>query len=433
MKLKLAAILPHPPVVVPEIGKDRVSEIKETYNSFITVSKMVKKIKPDTIVVISSHNAMYHDYINISKGSSAYGSFRRFNVDVSMEVNYDEELVNEIIKLSEKENIPLGKIGGYSDLDHGTMVPLYFINQEYNDYKLVRIGISGLNNETHYKVGKIINNAINNLDKKVVVIASGDMSHKLKIDGPYGISKEGLEYDKKVVSLLKEANFEELIDFDEDFLRKAAECGHKCFIMLGGVLDAYSYTSKFLSYEGTFGVGYGAFVYEIFNEYVELAKDTIEEYVTNNKVIDVPGYVSDYLLDNRAGVFVTIYKNGALRGCIGTINPTKENIAKEIISNAISSCSRDPRFSPVKEYELKDLVISVDVLGESEEIDDFSKLDVKKYGVIVSDGFRRGLLLPNLEGVDTVEYQVEIALRKAGISKYDEYTLERFEVVRHEM
>ena len=126
MKLKLAAILPHPPVVVPEIGKDRVSEIKETYNSFITVSKMVKKIKPDTIVVISSHNAMYHDYINISKGSSAYGSFRRFNVDVSMEVNYDEELVNEIIKLSEKENIPLGKIGGYSDLDHGTMVPLYF-------------------------------------------------------------------------------------------------------------------------------------------------------------------------------------------------------------------------------------------------------------------------------------------------------------------
>ena len=99
---------------------------------------------------------MYHDYINISKGSSAYGSFRRFNVDVSMEVNYDEELVNEIIKLSEKENIPLGKIGGYSDLDHGTMVPLYFINQEYNDYKLVRIGISGLNNKTHYEVGKLL-------------------------------------------------------------------------------------------------------------------------------------------------------------------------------------------------------------------------------------------------------------------------------------
>jgi AmmeMemoRadiSam system protein A len=138
------------------------------------------------------------------------------------------------------------------------------------------------------------------------------------------------------------------------------------------------------------------------------------------------------MMEERAGVFVSLKKHGQLRGCIGTIAPTCPSIADEIIQNAISAGTKDPRFSPVRESELDDIVYSVDVLGEPEPVDDVSQLDVIRYGVIVSSGYKRGLLLPNLEGVDTVEQQVEIARQKAGIGRNEDYSLERFEVIRHE-
>ncbi len=134
---------------------------------------------------------------------------------------------------------------------------------------------------------------------------------------------------------------------------------------------------------------------------------------------------------NRAGVFVSIHKDGKLRGCIGTFLPTRECIAKEIISNAVSASTRDPRFDPIGPEELKWLEINVDVLSTPKPIGSKEELDVKRYGVIVSSGSRRGLLLPDLDGVDTVDEQVDIARRKAGIREQDPITLERFEVVRH--
>jgi len=141
--------------------------------------------------------------------------------------------------------------------------------------------------------------------------------------------------------------------------------------------------------------------------------------------------LSHTLVSNRAGVFVSLKLDGSLRGCIGTISPTTASIADEIIRNAISAGTEDPRFPPVSEDELPRLIYSVDVLGEAEKIESLDELDPVRYGVIVTKGHRRGLLLPNLEGVDTAEEQVSIALRKAGISPNENYQLERFEVVRH--
>ena len=138
------------------------------------------------------------------------------------------------------------------------------------------------------------------------------------------------------------------------------------------------------------------------------------------------------LTGRRAGAFVSIHKQGKLRGCIGTIGPTEKNLAREIVRNAISASTRDPRFDPIREDELPWLEINVDVLGEPEDIDSEDQLDVKRYGVIVStrDG-RRGLLLPDLDGVDTPEEQVSIAMHKGGIQPHENYFLQRFEVVRH--
>ena len=165
--------------------------------------------------------------------------------------------------------------------------------------------------------------------------------------------------------------------------------------------------------------------------YVKLARESLESYVRDRKKIRIPDNLPEEMLDTRAGAFVSIHKHGKLRGCIGTIEATAKNVAQEIIENAISAATRDPRFDPIEPDELKWLEINVDVLGKAEKIRSTDELDVKRYGVIVSCGHRRGLLLPDLDGVDTPEQQVSIAMQKGGIRKSDPYTLERFEVVRH--
>jgi AmmeMemoRadiSam system protein A len=165
--------------------------------------------------------------------------------------------------------------------------------------------------------------------------------------------------------------------------------------------------------------------------YVRLARASVENWVRYHERIDVPNGLPEEMLTRRAGAFVSLHRHGRLRGCIGTIMATEENVAEEILQNAVSACSRDPRFSPVTPDELSTLEISVDVLGELESIDFPEKLDVKRYGVVVSHGRKRGLLLPNLDGVDTVEEQIRIARQKGGIREGEPYRLERFEVVRH--
>ena len=168
------------------------------------------------------------------------------------------------------------------------------------------------------------------------------------------------------------------------------------------------------------------------DKYVELARKTIENYVRTGEVIKVPDGLPEEMLSTRAGAFVSLHRLGKLRGCIGTIQGVQENVAKEIISNAVSASTKDPRFRPVRPEELDDLEISVDVLGDAEQVGSLEDLDVKRYGVIVTKGYRRGLLLPDLEGVDTPRQQVEIALMKAGLSRDEEdFILERFEVIRH--
>ena len=163
-----------------------------------------------------------------------------------------------------------------------------------------------------------------------------------------------------------------------------------------------------------------------------MARLSLETFVKTGEQLErLPEGLPDEMTGQAAGAFVSLHAHGQLRGCIGTTGPTTENVAWEIVQNAVSACARDPRFPPVTVSELDSLEYSVDVLGQPEPIVSQAELDVKKYGVIVSCGGRRGLLLPDLEGVDTVEQQIDIARQKGGISAREKYTLERFEVVRH--
>ncbi len=163
---------------------------------------------------------------------------------------------------------------------------------------------------------------------------------------------------------------------------------------------------------------------------VALAKNTVEKYVKEGKTHAPPGALTPEMKE-KAGVFVSIHKLGDLRGCIGTFEPYEENVAREVIHNAVSAATEDPRFDAITPDELKDLDYSVDVLTSPEPVEYTSKLDAKKYGVIVESGWRRGLLLPDLEGVDTPEEQIAICRQKGGIGHKEPVQLYRFEVKRY--
>ena len=201
----------------------------------------------------------------------AQGDFAQFRAEnVKIKVSYDTAFVQELCHKSRKAGLPAGTEDEIDRrLDHGTMVPLYFVNQYWTGYQLVSIGLSGLALRMHYELGECIQKTIKELDKNVVIIASGDLSHKLKADGPYGYAKEGPEYDRRIMEVMRKAAFLELLSFSEDFCAKAGECGHRSFTMMAGALEAEAtekgttVAARQLSYEGPFGVGYGICSYEI--------------------------------------------------------------------------------------------------------------------------------------------------------------------------
>lgn len=428
-------VVPHPPIILPEVGRGKEREIQKTIDSMNRMSDEVAQLRPDTIIITSPHTRSFYDVFYIERGQEASGNFNKFGVfNIQEKVLLDSQLAEKIIE--EAEDIPIVYEERYSlGLDHGSLIPIRFIHKNYTDFKVVLLGLSGLAGEKHFKLGQAIERASRKLDRRTVFIASGDLSHVLKANGPYGFKKEGPKFDKKIVDILSNGNFAELFTIPDEELEKAAQCGLKSFQIMAGALNNYRIDSEFYSYQDTFGVGYGVFAFNLFekiNPYVALAKAAIEEYVKNNNRIPIPESLPEEMLKERAGTFVTLYKNGELRGCIGTIGPTKVSLAHEIIANAISSATRDPRFPPVKEAELDELEISVDVLKVPEKIGSFDELDTDKYGIIVSSGYKRGLLLPMIEGIDNPEMQVEIAKRKAGIFPGESYELERFEVIRYE-
>jgi len=461
MSIIKAYTLPHPPLAVPAVGKGKESkDIKDTLKAMDDVAVEIAAIAPETIIYITPHSTVYSDYFHISPGKTAYGTLGRFGApEVKFEARYDQELINEIAAVAELNDIAAGTLGEReASLDHGVTVPMWFIDQRYTNYRTIRVSQSGMAPAEHYMLGQVIAKAVNRMGRKTVLIASSDLSHKLDKDGPYGFTFEGPEFDAIVTKALAAGDFLSLLKIPDKLREKAGECGYNSLMILAGCFDSNDVESTLFSYEGPFGVGYAVASFatlgvnenrNILGQYIEfameaserkknaediyqeLARRSLEHIISAGKKMPIPNGLPDELLNQQAGVFVSIHKNGRLRGCIGTIAPTTQSIAQEIIQNAVSAGLADERFSPVTASEIPYLEYKVDVLAAPELIEGPDELDVTRYGVIVTSGFKRGLLLPNLDGVDTVEDQIRIAKSKAGIKAEEKVSLERFEVVRH--
>lgn len=461
MSMLGAIITPHPPVLLPEVGGGREREIAATDRAMRTAAETVAAWQPDVIIVSSPHTILYRDYFHIAPGDGAVGDMGRFGApEVRIQASYDTLLREEIIRRAEAEGLHAGTLGQRDpELDHGVLIPLYYLRKAGVRCPIVRMGLSGFSPLDHYRLGKCVQDAVNALGRRAVFLASGDLSHKLKADGPYGYAPEGPQFDDAVTRTMASGDFLEFLTIDPALCERAAECGLRSFQMMAGALDGLAVEPQLLSHEGTFGVGYAIALFPVTgrndsrcyekdyllaknnrlatrkaNEdpWVKLARRSLETYVkTGQRLTSLPEDLPTEMTTQQAGAFVSLHKNGQLRGCIGTIAPTCENLAWEIVQNAISACSRDPRFSPVRPNELDELEYSVDVLGAPEPVDSPAALDPKTYGVIVSCCGRRGLLLPDLDGVDSVEAQLSIALQKGGIRENEPYKIERFKVVRH--
>ena len=456
-----AVIVPHPPIILPTVGRGREREAQATIEAYRIAAQQVAAWNPEVLIVTSPHCVMYADYFHISPGEGASGNMSAFGApQTGLTVEYDGELRDELVRQAQGTGIRAGTLGERDpSLDHGTFLPLYFLREAGVDCPILRIGLSGFPPLEHYRLGQCIAGAANKLGRRTVFVASGDLSHKLKDSGPYGYVPEGPIFDNRVTDAMASGDFLQFLTMDDGLCDRAAECGLRSFQIMAGALDGLSVDAKLLSYEGTFGVGYGVATFTVTgpdesrhfaqqyeetlrvrlaerkaaeDPWVRLARLSLETFVRTGKQLDIlPDGLPDEMTTRPAGAFVSLHAHGQLRGCIGTIGPTRSSVAWEIVQNAVSACSRDPRFAPVSADELDSLEYSVDVLGEPEAVSSQAELDVRKYGIIVSCGGRRGLLLPDLEGVDTVEQQIEIALQKGGIGSGEQYTLERFEVVRH--
>lgn len=343
------------------------------------------------------------------------------------EVEIDSELGKQILAVShhlEEDYIA-------HQYEHSIEVQLPFLQYFKKDIRLVPISLAYSSGVICKEIGKELAKAVKELNKEVVIIASSDMTH-------YESQESARRKDNQAIEAVLDLNEDELLKRVDEL--NISMCGYAPAVSLisaakelgatGAELVKYQ-TSGDITGDYTSVVGYAGIIIKgiEMSPLVRLARKTVETYVKEGKTLQ-PGELTPEM-KGKAGVFVSIHKSGGLRGCIGTFEPTRKNVAEETITNAISSATRDPRFSPIAPNELKDLSYNVDVLSAPEPIDSQDQLDPRKYGVIVESGFKRGLLLPDLEGVDTVDYQIDICRQKAGIAPDEPIKLYRFEVKRY--
>jgi AmmeMemoRadiSam system protein A len=480
MSIIAGYLCPHAPVFIEKVGGDQSRLVHGTINAFKQVANEIHSLHPDLIVVISPHGPIFSDAIAIYNMPEYFGDMKSFG-DYSLTYKYtkDQSFIDDLISASNRANglyYPLSeeqfkKFQHAPKLDHGVTVPLHFILGESSETKIVAMSYGSMSYIELLKNGEILREVADASKKRVVIIASGDMSHALSDKGPYKYNESGPWFDQKMCDTISSQKPYAIFTEPEEKIMNAAECGLRSYAIMMGALNRAVHTSNVIHYEGPFGVGYLLARFDASEPiledsierietagkqkldetrdnahlFVKIASETIRSYVLERLVpkykvegdeLTINGKrfnvgANESILKAQHGVFVSIKKHGVLRGCIGTIAPTQKNTLDEIVKNAISACSKDYRFDPISKDELEALTISVDVLSKLSRVEDLETLSPETHGVVVYSKKKMGVLLPNLEGIKTLEEQLKIASNKGGFSVDDideiqSFTVERF-------
>ena len=435
--LVFSAIAPHPPIMVPEVGRESISRVEDSIEAMAELTKRLIDSGAESVIVISPHAPLEADSFVAYDGPEVFGDFANFSApDTYFSAMVDEELLAAIKESAGFESYEVLMLAG-RDLDHGTAVPLYFLFRNGWKGRVVTLGYSFLSNEDHLRFGSCIKRAIDRVGRRVAFIASGDLSHRLRPHAPAGYNPGAHVFDEQVVDALRSNAPQKITEIDHGLRRLAGECGYRSMLVAIGACSELPLSCEVLSYEAPFGVGYlvaQLTSQQLATDYLDppaLARQAVETFIRHGDILD-PRQLARGFLEAPAPCFVSLKTlDGNLRGCIGTIEPTRDTLAQEIVANAISAATNDPRFEPVSVEELSNLRYSVDVLFPPEETS-LEDLDPSVFGVIVEDegGAHRGLLLPDIPGITDAKQQVEIAARKGGISPGKPIKLWRFRVER---
>ena len=267
MSIVAAYAVPHPPLIIPAVGRGDERAIQDTIDAFTQVAREIVELKPDLLVITSPHAPCFRDAFHVTTDVRLYGDMSRFRAfHEKMEADVDVEFSRDLAQRMNAAGVFTVDSEQYRDaMDHATYVALYFVREAYREAgvsptlpcPIARIGLSGFSYETHRQVGRIIAQAVEEGGKRIVFIGSGDLSHKLTPEGPYGFAPEGPVFDKQIGEIFASGELDRLFEFDPAFADAAAECGLRSFQMMAGAIEGLGFSSELLSLEGPFGVGYG--------------------------------------------------------------------------------------------------------------------------------------------------------------------------------
>ncbi|MFA6321847.1 MAG: AmmeMemoRadiSam system protein B [Candidatus Buchananbacteria bacterium] len=257
MPIVFAAIAPHPPVLIPEIGKENLEKIKQTEAAYKKLEQEFYASKPESLVVISPHGNILPDSFNINLNADYEVNFKEFG-EYSLELKFKSDfMVIQEIRAADETNktVPI-ILSSDKHLDHGVGIPLYFLSQHSKNIPVIPITTSGLGYKEHFEFGKFLHRMLSRTNKRFGILASGDLSHRLTENAPGGFSPEGKKMDKKIIDLIKAKDFEGLMKIDSKLIEAGGECGLRSFLILAGMVESQNLSPEVLSYEGPFGVGY---------------------------------------------------------------------------------------------------------------------------------------------------------------------------------
>ncbi len=424
-----AYLMPHPPIIEPSVGKGRERDAHTTVDAMRRVASEIEAFAPSTIVVVTPHAGLRSGALPIYEGALS-GDFTAFGSSKSLRVTPAEGLRARLKATLDLYGVSVEPVKGA--LDHGVMVPLSFIEPSLTRARVLALGQFGSDFEDNATIATFLRSVLLSDPSHTALIISGDLSHKLLESGPYGYDPRGPQFDGGVTRAIETGDLASLGRLDPSIVKHAGECGYRGLGMLKGVLSTYARSVTLHSYEGPFGVGYAV---ASFNLKDEASVPALARRAIETRMLSENGEMADHpqaeAVQGDAPCFVTLKKNGHLRGCIGTIQKTGESLRKNIIASARAAAFEDPRFSPLSQGELREITLSVDVLGEPRRIEDLCTQDPSIHGLIVKSGARSGVLLPGITGIDTAQKQWEAVLKKAEISPGEPLIMERFEVVHY--
>src|SRR5947207_1827626 len=254
--LVFAGIAPHPPIMVPEVGRDAIAEVRASIDGMAELTRRLIDSQAETVVIISPHAPLEREAFIAYDGPQLHGDFANFRAPTATaNAELDDELLNEITRAAANEHLIVTRIRGF-DLDHGTAVPLYFLQRYGWHGKVVALGYNFLSNDDHVRFGQCIREAIQRLGRPAAFIASGDLSHRLKRDAPAGYYPNAHLFDEEVVDALRNCATQRIVEIDQELRRAAGECGYRSLLVAIGASGSPDENCEVISYEAPFGVGY---------------------------------------------------------------------------------------------------------------------------------------------------------------------------------